>query len=198
MMNIDDRDFSALWQQQQPPADLARTIQARIHRHRRAAAVRLLVEVALTVAGATLLLWPGGDGSLSPNQWLLIPFFAVFLIVSWTLVIGQRLDGRIAVSEPVAVYSRVRLLQLRGTLRNLRFASRSAIALGAYAFLALTGSHVLGAEAWIDASMRLVAWTLIWGAGTWVLVTRRRRMALREYRAVRRAAAPKGEGLARG
>lgn len=192
MKNIDEQDLSALWQQQQPPTGLAQTLTARINRHRRAAAVRHFVEVTLTIAGATLLLWPGGDGSLSPNQWLLIPFFAVFLVVSWTLIVQQRLTRRVAASEPVAVYVRLRLLQLRGTLRDLRLLSGSAIALGSYGLLVLMVVYVIGADAWLDAAIRLVAWSSLWGAGTWVLVTRRRRMTLCEYRAVRRVASSRG------
>ncbi len=192
MMKIDKQDLSALWQQQKPPTNLAPSLTARIHRHRRAAAVRLVVEVALSVIGAALLLWPGSDGSLSPAQWLLIPFFAVFLAVSWTLILQQRSDRKFAASEPVSVYAPLRLQQLRGTLRNLKIASGSAIALGVYGLLVLMGAYLIGNEAWLDAAIRLVAWTSLWGAGTWVLVTRRRRISLREYRAVRRVASNRG------
>lgn len=192
-MNIDKQDLGSLWQQQQPPTNLARTLTSRIRRHRRAAALRLGVEVVLSLIGVALLVWPGSDGSPSPAQWLLIPFFAVFLVVSWTLILQQGSDRQFAASEPVAVYARLRLQQLRGTLRNLRIAAGSAMALGAYGLLVLIGTYAIGAEAWLDAAIRLVAWTSLWGAGKWVLVTRRRRATLREYRAVRRAASGRGQ-----
>lgn len=192
MMEINDQDLSALWQQQQPPTNLARKLTTRIHRHRRVAAVRLFIEVVLSVIGVTLLLWPGSDGSLSPAQLQLIPFFAVFLVVSWTLILQRTSDRQFAASEPASVYAQLRLQQLRSTLRNLKIASVSAMVLLAYGLFVLMGAYAIGAEAWLDAATRLMAWTTLWGAGTWMLVTQRRRRTLREYRAVRRIASGRG------
>lgn len=67
-MDINDDALRALWQRQQPPPGLAATMAGKVQRHRRLAAVRVTVEIAVTVAGIALLTWPAADGHLSAGN----------------------------------------------------------------------------------------------------------------------------------
>ena len=188
-MNIDDDALRALWQRQQPPSRLADEVATRIVRNRRDEKIRRAVEVALTVAGIALLTWPAADGRLSAVQWLLIPFFSVFLIVSWTVVLRQAPEQRLAASEPVSVYARIRKVQLRVRLRHLKLATVSAFALSGYAAVSLAVSYWLGTAEWQEAAVRLTAWATVWTIGTWWLVRRSRAAVLSEYRRMARITA---------
>lgn len=184
-MDTDER-LRALWQQQQPPPAAFHDLAGRITRHRLAAMAYRALEVLLTLAAVGLFAWPLWTGEVSPRHWLLMPFFAVFLIVSWTVILRQRSRAQLAASESAAVYARLRLLQLRDSLRNLLLAERSAIALLVYAAAALVGAFWSDAAAWRSAAITLLAYSALWYLGTRWLVTRKRRAMWREYRAVRR------------
>lgn len=188
-MKVDDEALQALWQRQQPPSQLADGVAARIVRHRRAERVRRAVEVILTVAGVALLTWPAADGGLSAAQWLLIPFFAVFLVVSWVVVLRKTPEQQVAAREPVSVYARIRKVQLHGRLRHLKLAAASAFALLAYATASLVLSYLLGTTEWQAAAVRLAAWATLWAIGTWWLARRHRAAVLSEYRRMTRIAA---------
>ena len=95
-MDINDDALRALWQRQQPPSGLADVMARKIQRHRRVEKVRRVIEVALTVAGVALLTSPVADGRLSPGQWLLIPFFSVFLVASWSILLRQQTEQPLA------------------------------------------------------------------------------------------------------
>ena len=188
-MNIDDDALRALWQRQQPPPQLADELTARIVRHRRAEKVRRTLEVALTLAGVALLTWPAADGRLTAVQWLLIPFFSVFLVVGWAVVLRPTPEQQLAASEPVSVYARIRKVQLRDRLRHLKLAAVSAFALLGYAAASLAFSYVLGTTEWREAAVRLAAWAAVWTIGSWWLVRRKRAAVLSEYRCMTRIAA---------
>lgn len=185
-MDINDDALRALWQRQQPPSGLADAMARKVQRHRRVEKMQRVIEVALTVAGVALLTWPVVDGTLSPGHWLLIPFFSVFLVASWTTLLRQQADQRIAAREPVSVYASIRKLQLRNRLRNLKLASVSALALSGYALITLIACYLAGTAEWQHAALRLVAWAIVWMAGTWWLVRRQRRAIRREYRRIAR------------
>jgi len=185
-MDINDDALRALWQRQQPPSRLAETMARKIQRHRHLAAVRVTLEVAVTVAGIALLTWPAADGRLSPGQWLLIPFFSVFLVTSWTLLLRQQSDQRVAAHAPVAVYASIRTLQLRNRLRHLKLAQVSALALCGYALASVIVCHLVGTAEWKQAALRLAAWAVAWMAGTGWLVRTQRRGIRREYRRIGR------------
>lgn len=184
-MNI-DKDLCDLWQRQQPPQTLARDLYARVRRHRRARFLRRAVEVALTVAALGLFVWSIRSGSSSPRLWLLMPYFSVFLMVSWTYILRQQAGERTAASESAAVYATVRQLQIRASLSDLVFAERSAIALLIYALAASIGAFLLMDADWRSAVSVLLLYSMVWYVGTRWLVGRKRRGLHREYRAISR------------
>jgi hypothetical protein len=188
-MDINDDALRALWQRQQPPSGLADAMAGKIQRHRRVEKLRRVIEVALTVAGVALLTWPVADGRLSAGQWLLIPFFSVFLITSWTILLRQQADQRIAAREPVSVYASIRKLQLRNRLRNLKLAHVSALALSGYALISVIACQLLGTAEWQHAALRLAAWAIVWMGGTWWLVRRQGAAIRQEYRCIMRLGA---------
>lgn len=188
-MDINDDALRALWQRQQPPSGLADAMTRKVQRHRRTERVRRNIEIALTVAGIALLTWPVADGRLSPGQWLLIPFFSVFLVASWTILLRQQADQRVAAHEPVSVYASIRKLQLRNRLRHLKLASVSALALSGYALVSVIACYLFGTADWQDAALRLMAWAMFWTIGTWWLVRRQRAAIRQEYRRIARLGA---------
>lgn len=185
-MDINDDALRALWQRQQPPPGLAATMARKVQRHRRLAAVRVTVEIAVTVAGIALLTWPAADGHLSAGQWLLIPFFSVFLVAGWAVLLRQRTDQRVAAHAPVAVYASVRKRQLRTRLRHLKLAQVSALALCGYALASVVACHLVGTVEWKQAALRLAVWAVAWMAGTGWLVRRQRTAIRQEYRRIAR------------
>ena len=185
-MDINDDALRMLWQRQQPPSGLANDMARKVQRHHHVERVRRIMEIALTVVGITLLTWPMADGQLTPGQWLLIPFFSVFLIAIWTALLRQRTDQRIVAHEPTSVYAAIRKLQLRSKLRHLQLARVSALALSGYAFVSLIVCYVFATAQWQDAALRLTAWSFAWMTGTWWLVRAQRKTIRQEYRRVAR------------
>lgn len=184
-MNI-DLDLQTLWQGQQPPSALAPRLFARITRQRQRMQLWRLLEILLSVG---VVLWFGHAlwvGAFTPRHWLLLPFFAVFLVVNWWVLLRQQPAARPALAASTAVYAAVRQQQLRQSLLQLKLASLSAQGLLAYALLALIGSAAWGEADWLKPALALGLYALGWFAATRWLVASRRRRALREYRALRR------------
>ena len=187
-MNIDEQALRAVWQRQQPPQRLAQELAKRVELHRRRARIHRAAEVAITLAGVALLAWPGHDGKLSPSQWLLIPFFVVFIAVGWTIVLSNKQRVIAAGLEPVAMYAHVRKVQLRDTARNLKVANAASVALLGYSAAALLLSIATGESAWRDAAAGVVAWAAVWTVGTFLLARARIKAIRREYRQIGRLA----------
>lgn len=185
-MQLDDERLQDLWHGQPGPTVPAAALMIRVERHRRARALRRALEVAISVAGIVALTWPGEDGGLSPRQWLLIPFFAVFLVVCWTLLLRGGAEPRAAALESGAIYARLRQLQIRQALHSLKLADHAACALVVYALAALGGVLAFGVDVWREAGWVLVAWAVLWFVATRWLTRRRRRACVREYRAMQR------------
>lgn len=185
-MEIDEHALRDIWQRQQPPPLLAHELAGRVERHRRRARIHRAADVAVTVAGIALLVWPGADGRLSPSQWLLIPFFAVFVAVSWPIVLGRKRRLLAAALEPVSIYAQVRKAQLRDSSRHLKLAVGASVALLLYSAVALLVSLAAGADAWRDAAVGVAVWAAAWTAGTSVLARARARAIRWEYRRVGR------------
>lgn len=187
-MLIDDARLRALWQQQQPPAHLLSSMRRAVRTQRRRLLARRLLEGMLTVLAVVVLVWPHGDQGWSSTQLLLIPYFSVYLLASWFVVLRNPAAARDAVTESVAVYTRVRQQQLRITLRDLKIASCSAVALSVYAIAAMIAILQFVDDsrdpAWRSAGGVLLGWAVIWHLATCFFVRRGRRRALREYRAL--------------
>lgn len=188
-MSIDDARLRALWQQQQPPAHLLSSMRRAVRTQRRRLFARRLLEGMLTALAVAVLAWPHGDPGWSPTQLLLIPYFSVYLLASWFIVLRNPAAARDAVTESVAAYTRLRQQQLRITLRDLKIASYSAVALSVYAIAAMIAILQFVDDsrdpAWRSASGVLLAWAAVWHLATFFFVRRGRRLALREYRALR-------------
>jgi hypothetical protein len=184
-MDIDE-SLREVWQRQQPSQSLSHQLFDSVKRHRRAVIVQRAVEVLLTLAAVAVLGWPIWTGNLAPVHWLLIPFFTVFLVVSWTLVLRQRRSANLAVSENVAAFAKQRQLQLQDSMKDLKFTQLSAIALLVYAAVAFLGAHWLGDADWQFSANVLLVYSTCCYFLTRVLVRRKRRRVWREYRAVRR------------
>ncbi|MFZ5656288.1 MAG: hypothetical protein ACOY37_04395 [Pseudomonadota bacterium] len=185
-MDIDEQALQALWQRQQPPPRLAADLARRVDQHRRRAKVHRAAEAVITAAGAALLIWPGDDGSLSPSQWLLIPFFAVFVTVSWMVILGRKRRLLAAAHEPVSRYAQARKAQLRDGMRHLKLATAASLVLLAYATAALLVSQAAGAGDWRDAAASVVAWAGVWTVGTFLLARAKGNAIRKEYRQIGR------------
>lgn len=185
-MDINDDALRALWQRQQPPSDLANAMARKVRRHHRREQLRFALDVSVTIGGIALLAWPVADGRLSPGQWLLIPFFSVFLITSWSIVLRQRHDQRVAAHQPMSVYVSIRKVQLRNRLRHLRLARTASLVLCGYALVSVVTCYLVATADWQQAALRLAAWAIIWALGTWWLVTRQRRATRQQYRQIAR------------
>lgn len=184
-MDIDTR-LQQLWQQQQPPEALSQQLLLRVQRQQRLMQAWRVSELLLSV-GVTgwfaHLLW---TQSLLPRHWLLLPFFSVFLVVSWAVVLRQPRVSLTAACATAAAYAAARQRQLRAFLSDLKLAERSANGLLFYAGVVLAGSMLFGDGSWQGAALDLLVYAALWFAGTHWLVRRKRRRALKEYRSLGR------------
>lgn len=183
-MNFDDR-LKAAWQGGVPHASQAQ-LTARVRRHRQRHRLQRAGEVALTCVAVVVFGYALLSGSAGPAHWLLLPFFLVYLPVVWAIVLrkpGQRGEDA---SEPPQVYARIRLSQLRASLRDLWLMRRVMLLLLAYAVLANAAVFLLGDADWRGTAMTLLAYALACVGVTWLASHRLRRRRLREYRSTRR------------
>jgi hypothetical protein len=139
----------------------------------------LLTLVAMLVFGQALV-----SRSLEPAHWLLLPFFAVFLPLAWTIILRAPRRASRDLTESTSIYARLRLAQLRTNLRDLWLARATACALVVYAVIANILVWTAADASWRPAAWTLLAYALIWAIGTWWLNRRLRRALLREYRSV--------------
>lgn len=185
-MDINDDALRTLWQRQQPPSDLADTMARKVRRHHRLEKLRRALDVAVTIGGIALLSWPAAGGGLSPGQWLLIPFFSVFLITSWSILLRQGYDQRVAAHQPMSVYVTIRKVQLRNRLRHLRLARMASLALCGYALVSVVTCYLVATADWQQAALRLAVWAVLWALGTWWLAKKQRRATRQQYRQIAR------------
>ena len=184
-MDIDAR-LQQLWQQQQPPHALSQQLLDRVRRQQRWMHLWRALELLLSVAVLGWFAHLFWTQALSPRHWLLLPFFSVFLVANWAVVLRHSLRSRTAVLADAAAYAGRRQLQLRQSLVGYKLASHSAAGLLVYAALAFVASALMGEDSWRQAALILLAYATLWFFGTRWLVQRKRRSALREYRAMRR------------
>lgn len=181
-----DEALRELWQRQKPSRALTDGLFNRVKRHRRALMAQRGLEVAMTLAAVAVLGWPVWTGDAAPVHWLLIPFFSVFLIVSWTVALSQGLGANPALSENAATFANQRKQQVLRALKNLKLTERSVIALLVYAAAALIGGLLLGDSSWKYSASFLLAYSAACYFFARWLVGRKRRAYWREYRALRR------------
>ncbi|MFT4247326.1 MAG: hypothetical protein QM581_04690 [Pseudomonas sp.] len=183
-MNFDELLKNA-WQGETRPA-LQQDLTRRVRRKQRRQHLQRAVELALTLAAVLVCGQALASGRVAPSQWLLMPFFVVFLPIVWAIVLRAPRPHAKDLSERVSTYARLRLAQLRTSLRDLWLARTAAWALLGYAAAANAGAWLLAGTPWRSAGLFLLVFAFAWlGATTWLSRTLRRHW-LREYRAVRR------------
>ncbi len=152
-------------------ADLA-GLTARVRRQQRRRFIQRALEAMLTVAAIALFAHALISQAMAPVHWLLLPFFAVFLPTAWLLTLrGPRPDAD-AVTAPTNVYARIRLSQLKISLRDQWLARRAALGLLVYALLGCLGAWMFGDAQWRAAALWLLIYALAW-LGASLLVTHR-------------------------
>jgi Flp pilus assembly protein TadB len=104
----------------------------------------------------------------------------------WAIILRAPRRRAWDASESAEVYARLRLSQLRTSLRDLRFAGAAAGVLFVYAVAANAAVWWLADDRWHEAGMILLVVAGACLLATWVLIVLSRRRVLREYRAVRR------------
>jgi cation transport ATPase len=180
-MDADDR-LRALWQGQPLPRVSTQELFAQVHRHRRWLLLQRAVEAALTVAATAWFLWLR---PYTPVEWLLLPYFSVFLVVVWSLNL-RRSHPHAAATESVQIYAGLRQRQLRERLRELRLAQCCTDALVAYAVAALIATALWADAEWLGAARHLAAAAVLWWLLYAMYLRRARMRSRREYRAMKR------------
>ena len=182
-----DEQLSRSWQAETRTATTTELTKRINRQHLRIRAQRsvevILTLVVVLVFGQALI-----SRGLDPAHWLLLPFFAVFLPLAWTLILRTPRRASRDLTESTSIYARLRLAQLRTNLRDLWLARATARALLAYAFIANLLVWTTADASWRAAAGTLLVYALAWAIGTWWLNRRLRRARLREYRSVARLA----------
>jgi len=183
-MNLEDQLHRAWQAETGGRPDLA-GLTARVRRQQRRRLLQRVVEAMLTVAAVAVFAHALIGQSMAPAHWLLLPFFAVFLPTAWLLALrGPRPDAETAIA-PTEVYARIRLAQLKTSLRDLRLARHAAQGLIVYALLAGLGAWVLGDAPWRTAALWLLIYAVAWLAATRLLTHRLGRRRHDEIRNLR-------------
>lgn len=180
-----DEQLSRSWQAETRTATTSE-LTTRIHRQRLRIRALRSAEVILTLVVVLMFGQAVIARSLDPAHWLLLPFFAVFLPLAWTIILRAPRAASRDLTESPRIYARLRLAQLRTNLRNLWLARATARALVAYAVVANLFVWIAADASWRPAAWTLLAYALVWALGTWWLHRRLRRARLREYRSVAR------------
>jgi hypothetical protein len=180
-----DEQLSKSWQAETRTAT-ATELTTRINRQRLRIRAQRSLEVILTLVAVLVFGQALVSRSLEPAHWLLLPFFAVFLPLAWTIILRAPRRANRDLTESTSIYARLRLAQLRTNLRDLWLARGVALALLAYAVVANILVWTAADASWRPAASTLLIYALAWAIGTWWLNRRLRRARLREYRSVAR------------
>ncbi|MDR7191658.1 hypothetical protein [Luteimonas terrae] len=184
-MNDFDDLLRHAWQAAQPSTDSAALIR-RVRRHRLRLKLRRALEIAITLGAVAMLLRPLAGAAVTPAYWLVMPFFVVYMPAAWWLLLRASRAPVEAAALDVSSYARVRLTQLRTGLRELRITRVAVLTLLGYAGAVVVGAFLLGDAPWREAASQLLLAAAAWSAALLWFCARRRRHALREYRAMRR------------
>jgi hypothetical protein len=183
-MDADER-LRALWQGQPLPRVAAQELFAQVRRHRRWLLLQRALEVALTLAAVGWFATAAWLRPYAPVEWLLLPYFSVFLVVVWAFNLRRR-HPHAAAAENTQVYADLRLRQLRARLRELRLTRCCADALVVYALAALTATALWADRQWFDAARDLAVAAALWWLLSGIYLRRVHARARREYRAMKR------------
>lgn len=187
-MNFDDL-LQQVWQGEHRPVS-QQELTRRVRRQRLRIRLQRGGEVALTLVA--VLVFGGAllSGNVGPSHWIMMPFFAVFIPVAWTIVLRAPRHRAWDATEKSNVYARLRLSQLRTSLRDLWLARVAAGVLFLYAVIANVIIWLVLDRHWREVGLILLVAAVAWLLATWVLLRLSRRRWLREYRAVRRLVDP--------
>lgn len=181
-MDIDEQ-LSRSWKAQTRTATTTE-LTTRINRQRLRIYAQRSLEVLLTLIAVLVFGQALISRSLDPAHWLLLPFFAVFLPLAWTVILRAPRRASRDLTESTTIYARLRLAQLRTNLRDLWLTRVTARALVVYAIIANIFVWTAADSNWRPAAWTMLVYALIWAVGTWWLNRRMRRTWLREYRAI--------------
>lgn len=183
-MNIEDQ-LHAAWNAESGGQVGLNSLTVRVRRQQRRRFMQRTLEVTLTIAAIALFAHALISQSMGPSHWLLLPFFAVFLPTVWLLTLrGPRPDTE-ATGESTTVYARIRLAQLKISLRDLWLTRRTAQGLLAYAIVASLGAWLYGDAQWHTAALWLLIYALMWLGASLAVTHRFGRRARSEVRNLR-------------
>lgn len=183
-MDTDER-LRALWQGQSLPAVPAAQLLAQVQRHHRRLRLQRVLEAMISLAAVIWFIATFLSRPFAAVEWLLLPYFSVFLVVAWSFNLRHTPRHR-AVAENTQVYAGLRLAQLRARLRELQLVRRSAQWLMAYALAALLLALFRGTPEWHRATLSLAVTAVFWLLGCELIVRHWSRRCRREYRALLR------------
>lgn len=183
-MDAEDR-LLRLWQAQPLPDIAPAQLLAQLRRHQRRLWFKRLFEATLTVAAVAVFAVVPLLRPYTPVEWLLLPFFSVFLVVIWSINLRRRHRWQLAAAS-TRVYAGLRLAQLRDTLRELRLTRKATMALMLYAFAAQAVAGLGGHLAWFEAATALLIGALLAEFAGQLYTHWARRRCYREYRNLRR------------
>lgn len=188
-MDFDDRLRDA-WHTETPAPVLFENLKGRVLNRRRRKRLQRASEIALTILAVVIFGRAVVSAEAGPMHWLLLPFYAVFLPVVWMILARSRAGTAPDASANTSTYARLRMAQLRTSLRDLWLGRWAAGALLGYALVALGGAWWLGDTEWRSAAGRLLLIAMLWALGTFTINRRLRRRRVAEYRTMRRLIAP--------
>ena len=183
-MNFDD-DLRNAWLAEQGRPDTGK-LTARIRRHRRRHGLMRALEAILTCVAIGVFGYALGSRSANAAHWLLLPFFAIYLPAAWIILLRKARPQAGHSSEAPQDYARIRMSQLRTSLRDLWLAHCIALFLLGYAAIAVAVTTLFGDTEWREVAMLLLACAAAWMGITFVFGRRLRRLRLREYRSAMR------------
>jgi len=186
-VNSDDPLMQA-FQRQQPAASRVRLekIGIQVRAQRRWHALRRGLEILLSLAAVGFFAFRLFNGQLGPQDWVLLPFFAVFLPLIWLLILRGSRRKFSRATDAAADFANHRLAQLRANLREVWLARRAVHGLVLYAIAVFALTRWRGDAGWQEAGIYLLMWSLLWGLLAGLILRWYRPRLLREYRALRR------------
>ncbi len=178
-MNIEDK-LSEAWNATTDSTVSLAALTAKVQRQQRRRQLQRALEVLLSLVAIAVFSHAMITHSMRPAHWLLLPFFAVFLPMVWTLTLrAPKLDTD-ATSAAANVYAQLRMAQLKTSLRDLWLARRTSQGLLLYALLAAAGSMLFGDAQWRESALVLLIYAVIWWLVTLLLARRLGQRWLRE------------------